>query len=104
MSKAPHARILCERLELANGAPRCGARRRDGGSCCGPAMSNLRCRMHGGMSTGPRTPEGLERARKARWKHGHCSAEAKAARREAREAVRSLRRLLAFSRLDLLFG
>ena len=29
-----------------------------------------RCRNHGGLSTGPRTPEGLERCRKANWKHG----------------------------------
>jgi hypothetical protein len=103
MSKAPHAPI-CERLEAANAAPRCGAKRRDGGSCRQPAMRNGRCRMHGGKSTGPRTPEGLERVRKARWKHGHYSKEAKAARREGREAMRSLRRLLALSRLDLLFG
>lgn len=26
---------------------------------------NLRCRFHGGLSTGPRTPEGKERALKA---------------------------------------
>lgn len=26
--------------------------------------------MHGGLSTGPRTPEGLERCRRARWRHG----------------------------------
>jgi hypothetical protein len=38
-------------------------------------MPNGRCRMHGGKSTGPRTPEGLERARKARWIHGERSAE-----------------------------
>ena len=31
--------------------------------------------MHGGKSTGPRTPEGLERSRKARWIHGERSAE-----------------------------
>jgi len=38
-------------------------------------MRNGRRRMHGGRSTGPRTPEGLERARKARWIHGERSAE-----------------------------
>ena len=38
-------------------------------------MRNGRCRMHGGKSTGPRTPEGLERSRKARWVHGERSAE-----------------------------
>lgn len=44
-------------------------------------MANGRCRMHGGKSTGPRTPEGLERARKANWKHGYYSAESIAMRR-----------------------
>jgi len=32
--------------------------------------------MHSGPSTGPRTAEGLERSRRARWKHGQYSAEA----------------------------
>ncbi len=41
-------------------------------------MKNGRCRLHGGKSTGPRTPEGLARARRANWKHGLYSAEAKA--------------------------
>jgi hypothetical protein len=31
---------------------------------------------HGGLSTGPKTPEGLERCRMARWKHGLRSAAA----------------------------
>jgi hypothetical protein len=61
---------------------RCGAKTRQGGSCQQPAMPNGRCRLHGGKSTGPRTPEGLERSRKANWKHGFYSAEAKAERRE----------------------
>jgi len=47
-------------------------------------MKNGRCRLHGGLSTGPRTPEGLERSRRARWKHGRYSREAKQAAREAR--------------------
>ncbi len=53
------------RLKNGNGpgdflaAPRCGARTRCGGACRQPAMTNGRCRMHGGLSTGPRTPEGL---------------------------------------------
>jgi hypothetical protein len=42
--------------------------------------------MHGGKSTGPRTPEGLERSRKARWIHGWYS-------REVRERLRENRRL-----------
>jgi hypothetical protein len=60
-------------------------------------MANGRCRVHGGLSTGPRTPEGLERSRRANWKHGYYSAETKAASRDARESMRLLRRLLALS-------
>jgi 3-oxoacyl-[acyl-carrier protein] reductase len=41
-------------------------------------MPNGRCKLHGGKSTGPRTPEGLERSRRANWKHGYYSREAKA--------------------------
>jgi hypothetical protein len=37
------------------------------------SMPNGRCKLHGGKSTGPRTPEGLERSRRANWKHGDFS-------------------------------
>jgi len=57
-------------------APRCGAKTRRGTPCQAPAMANGRCRMHGGKSTGPRTPEGLERLRQAKTKHGYYAAEA----------------------------
>jgi hypothetical protein len=43
-------------------------------------MPNGRCKLHGGKSTGPRTAEGLERSRRANWKHGYYSREAKAER------------------------
>jgi hypothetical protein len=66
-------------------APRCGAKTRRQTPCQGPAMKNGRCRMHGGLSTGPRTPEGLERSRRARWKHGVYS-------REVRELLAENRR------------
>jgi hypothetical protein len=49
-----------------------------------PAMANGRCRKHGGASTGPRTAEGLARAR---WKHGLYSAEAMAVQKRARELL-----------------
>jgi len=58
-----------------NAAPRCGARTRQGELCRQPAMPNGRCRLHGGKSTGPRTPEGLERLRAARTTHGAYDAE-----------------------------
>jgi hypothetical protein len=93
MNNEPHAPWR-EALNRAEAVSRCGARRRDGGKCQAPAMPNGRCRMHGGRSTGPRSAEGLERSRKARWRHGHYSAQAKGERREARVAVQLLRKLL----------
>ena len=62
--------------------PQCGARCRDGHPCAAPAVwsastgaaRNGRCRLHGGLSTGPRTPDGRARvaaatraANVARW-------------------------------------
>ena len=43
--------------------PRCGARRKyDGKPCQAKALANGRCKYHGGLSTGPKTPEGKRRA------------------------------------------
>ena len=75
-------------------APRCGAKTRRGKECQAPAMRNGRCRMHGGSSTGPRTPEGLARSRRARWKHGLYSAEAKAEARFFHQRIKKLEDLL----------
>src|SRR6185295_12451025 len=75
-------------------SPRCNAKTRAGTPCRAPAMWSrkagkyTRCRMHGGRSTGPRSPEGLERCRKAALKHGRFSAEYKQHRREIRAFVR----------------
>jgi hypothetical protein len=87
---------------LKNGNPtgdpstalRCGARTRKGTPCRGPAMHNGRCRMHGGASTGPRTLKGLARSRRANWKHGLYSAEAKAQQRFLRRLLKDSRDLL----------
>ena len=54
---------------------------------------NGRCKVHGGKSTGPRTPEGLERSKRARWKHGYYSREAKVERSRVRAALLALRYL-----------
>jgi hypothetical protein len=75
-------------------AARCGAKTRHGKECRAPAMPNGRCRMHGGSSTGPRTVEGLERSRRARWKHGLYSADAKAEARFFRQQVKHTEDLL----------
>ncbi len=65
----------------------CGARTRQGGICGQVAMANGRCRFHGGLSTGPRTVEGLERLRAARTVHGAWGREG----RDMRTLVRELR-------------
>jgi hypothetical protein len=49
-----HVELTAKRL--------CGARTRAGGSCRCRALANGRCKFHGGMSTGPRTPEGRARS------------------------------------------
>ena len=98
----PHANRKKRAILLKNGnpqgnpmnAPRCGAKTREGTPCRGPAMANGRCRMHGGKSTGPRTPEGLERSRKANWKHGLYSAESIAERKFIRQLLRNSRETL----------
>jgi len=100
MSNRPLAREPIDRMRAreallkANAAPRCGARsKRTGKPCRGAAMPNGRCKLHGGKSTGPRTPEGLERSRRANWKHGHFSRAAKAERLRLRAAILALRDL-----------
>ena len=47
---------------------------------------------------GPRTPEGLERSRRANWKHGHFSREAKAERSRLRAAILAVMPEIASSR------
>lgn len=72
----------------------CGARTRQGGSCGQLAMPNGRCRYHGGMSTGPRTAEGLERMRASKITTGARTA-------EMRELQRTIRELKARTRQTL---
>lgn len=51
--------------------PRCGATTRRGTACQASAIWSTRsqrytrCRNHGGLSTGPKTAEGIERIRQA---------------------------------------
>ena len=92
-------RARLEALVRANAAPRCGARcKRMGKPCRAAAMPNGRCKVHGGKSTGPRTPEGLERSRRANWKHGRFSREAKAEPSRVRAAILALRYLCIMER------
>jgi hypothetical protein len=82
-----------EEAALPPPRPCCGARTRAGAPCGPPGLANGRCRAHGGLSTGPRTPEGLARMRRAKTRHGLYSGEVLALRRAVR-AVRSAARAL----------
>ncbi len=71
---------------------RCQARSSRKKQQCGkPALRGKNvCVTHGGLSTGPRTPEGIKRIQDAHWKHGK---ETKKARAEQREISLMLQRL-----------
>ena len=78
-----------------NLAPRCGARTRSGCPCRAPAIQGkLRCRMHGGRSTGPRTEAGLARLRAARTTHGAFGAAERARDRHSLTVLRRARVLV----------
>ena len=92
-------------------ARRCGARARTRGDqpCRAPAIKGKRrCRMHGGRSTGPRTSEGRERSKRARWKQGSYSVEAEREFRRLKaecaafNAMQSARQAALFAGMRLL--
>jgi hypothetical protein len=96
MTDAPH---VPSRLAMAHAAPRCGAsRKHDGCPCQQPAMANGRCRFHWGKSTGARTAEGAERARRAVLRHGFYTEVARRERLDARSALVGLQEVLAVLR------
>jgi hypothetical protein len=73
-------------------APRCGARTRSGTPCACPAIrGRTRCRLHGGLSTGPRTLEGIKRIRARTLKHGRYSRIGRELERAVREQQDSWR-------------
>ena len=76
---------------------RCGAKTRRGSACLKPALKNkIRCQLHGGKSTGPRTPEGKARVIAANTKHGRRSmahvSRIKAINAELRRITHEMRR------------
>jgi hypothetical protein len=70
------------------GVPLRARRTRQKSRCRSPAMSNGRCRLHGGKSPG--APKGNQNA----FKHGRYSVEAIAARREIAALLRTMRTLV----------
>lgn len=76
-------------------AARCGAKNRRGTACQSPAMPNGRCRLHGGLSTGAKTAEGIERIRRAVTKHGGYSKQAREERDYYRKLLQQCRETLA---------
>jgi hypothetical protein len=77
---------------------RCLAKTRRGTKCQRAAYKhNGRCGLHGGLSTGARTPEGLQRISEANIKHGRQTKGKVAAQRHAamvgRRVMGELKRL-----------
>jgi hypothetical protein len=75
-------------------AARCCAKTRRGSACQCPGMKNGRCRLHGGLSTGPKTARGIARIRLAMTKHGRYSQRAKAEQYQYRKLLREFRAML----------
>jgi hypothetical protein len=65
-------------------------------------MKNGRCRLHGGLSTGPKTAEGIERIRRAKTKHGIYTAAAMAERKRFRDLFKDCREVLFAAKRVLL--
>lgn len=84
---------------------RCGARTRSGSPCKKPAIAGkARCRLHGGRSTGAKTPEGLAKLRALHWKHGRATTEANAEARRRAQIGREIRAELRTIEKELVAG
>ena len=80
-----------------NNTKLCLAKTRSGAPCQKhPIAGRTRCRLHGGLSTGPKTPEGKAACLAAHWKHGRRSKAYSAARKQIwadlREVERKMRK------------
>mgnify|MGYP001184081578 CR=1 FL=1 len=65
---------------------------KEGTTCQRPAYKhNGRCGLHGGLSTGARTPEGLKRISEARLKHGRMTKDKLAEQRRLADEGRILK-------------
>ncbi|NCF34380.1 MAG: hypothetical protein GWP50_12545 [Proteobacteria bacterium] len=81
--------------DLTTKPRRCGAKTRSGMPCAKyPIAGKRRCRLHGGMSTGPRTEEGRARIASANYKHGRFIGW-RAHRKREKQYFAEIRRLMA---------
>ena len=70
---------------------RCLAKTRKGTLCQRPAFKhNGKCRLHGGLSTGAKTADGLKRISDANLKHGRHTKDKLEAQRQAAEVGRKV--------------
>ena len=70
---------------------RCGAKTRRGTKCQRPAYKqNGRCGLHGGKSTGAKTPEGIQRISEANVRHGRYIKDKLEKQRRAAEVGRQV--------------
>ena len=80
---------------------RCRAKTRKGTFCQRPAFKhNGRCSLHGGLSTGAKTADGIKRISDANLKHGKCTKDKLEAQRDAAKVGRRV--LAKLKRLELL--
>lgn len=71
---------------------RCGAQTRRGSECQRPAYKhNGRCGLHGGLSTGPNTLEGLQRISEANLRHGRFTKDSLEKQQRAAEIGRKVK-------------
>ena len=78
-------------MAAAHAAPRCGAKNRQGRPCRCPALrGKRRCRLHGGLSTGPPTGP-----RHPGYRHGHCTKAAIEERRLLRQLLQATHATIA---------
>ena len=78
----------------------CRAKTRGGAPCQKyPIAGRTRCRLHGGLSTGPKTPEGKAACIAAHWKHGRRSKAHVEARKQIWADLRRVERSMKTSGL-----
>ena len=94
MTITKHISELGRKTQFGTNWPgeRCGAKTRRGTECQRPAYKqNGRCGLHGGKSTGARTPQGLQRISEANAHHRRYTKDKLEGQRRAAEVGRKCR-------------